>query len=234
MLFIFCIFAKLINFKLKIVMAKFSLNKEETEKLIRLYVDEKISTLKLAEVFGTSKPTINRLLKENNVEMRPSGRHYLGKTKAERDKIYAQKNKEKIAEKQKRYAEDNKEKLKEYRKKYQQENREKIREQKKAYRDSLRASDPFKKFHKETKQRMFLCVANGLDDEIFDHLPYNIEDVRKLIESMMNSRMSWSNYGDWEIYLKSDKYKYTSYKDSDFQLCWSLSNLNIRSIKNKL
>ena len=58
-------------------------------------------------------------------------------------------------------------------------------------------------------------------------LGYTINDLRKHIGSMFDSRMSWDNYGEWHIdhIRPASWFSYSSTDDDEFKDCWSLGNL---------
>lgn len=71
---------------------------------------------------------------------------------------------------------------------------------------------------------------------------YSVKDLIIHIESQFVARMSWGNFGEWEIdhHVPRDYLKYTSYEDENFKKCWALRNLKPlwqkenRSKSNKL
>ncbi|MFC1453546.1 hypothetical protein ACFLQL_00010 [Verrucomicrobiota bacterium] len=58
---------------------------------------------------------------------------------------------------------------------------------------------------------------------------YTGDDLKKHLETKFISGMSWDNYGKdgWHIdhIIPKIFFKYKSYKDVEFQYCWSLNNL---------
>jgi hypothetical protein len=61
----------------------------------------------------------------------------------------------------------------------------------------------------------------------FDHLPYTPLQLKKHLEKLWESWMSWDNYGDWHIdhIVPHSSFHYTSLADPEFVKCWSLKNL---------
>jgi len=61
-----------------------------------------------------------------------------------------------------------------------------------------------------------------------DIVGYTFEDLRRHLEKQFDEKMRWDNYGSyWELehIIPIVAFNFNSYKDLDFQLCWSLSNL---------
>lgn len=61
----------------------------------------------------------------------------------------------------------------------------------------------------------------------FKDFPFTLEDLMKHLESKFQSGMTWENYGEWHIdHIRPESsFTYSSCKDKDFMLCWSLDNL---------
>ena len=59
-------------------------------------------------------------------------------------------------------------------------------------------------------------------------VPYTILELKEHLERQFDKNMTWENMGKyWEIdhIIPQNTFKFTSYKDKDFQICWSLANL---------
>ena len=110
-------------------MRKIIFNEEQLKDIISLYVNDIWGTRQIGKKYSVSEKTINRVLKENNVDMDSPGRRYFGGKKIS-DKKYYESNKEKISEYYSEWKKNKKEHLKEYQKKWREENREKLRETK--------------------------------------------------------------------------------------------------------
>jgi len=56
---------------------------------------------------------------------------------------------------------------------------------------------------------------------------YNIDELKKHLESLFKDGMAWHNYGQWEIDHKIpiSVFNFEKPEDSDFRRCWSLKNL---------
>jgi hypothetical protein len=77
-------------------MNKIELNKEELENILKMYNEQLLGTHTISVKMGISKPTINRILKENGVVFGSSGRRNIGGKKVA-DKKWREKNKEKVS-----------------------------------------------------------------------------------------------------------------------------------------
>ena len=61
-----------------------------------------------------------------------------------------------------------------------------------------------------------------------DLVPYTLQELKQHIESQFTSEMTWDNYGTyWEIdhIIPQNTFNFTSEKDIEFKMCWSLPNL---------
>lgn len=61
-----------------------------------------------------------------------------------------------------------------------------------------------------------------------DLVPYNLEQLKQHLESQFTPSMNWNNYGSyWEVdhIIPQNLFKFESYTDREFQICWSLNNL---------
>lgn len=56
---------------------------------------------------------------------------------------------------------------------------------------------------------------------------YNLDDLRKHLESLFQEGMTWDNYGEWHIdhIIPISSFNITSDSCEDFKKCWELSNL---------
>lgn len=86
---------------------------EETQKIIRLYVDEKIGTAKIGNLFGVSKTAIQTILRNNNIPLDSVGKKFSG-GKSVSNKRYAETHKKDIAGYNKEWQKENRDKLRAY------------------------------------------------------------------------------------------------------------------------
>jgi hypothetical protein len=91
----------------------------------KMFVDELKGLREISKSFGWSTFTISRILKENGVVIKGSGRKFLGGKKVA-DKKYRQKNKNRLDEYNKNWYSKNKEHRKQYLKEYREKNIEEL------------------------------------------------------------------------------------------------------------
>lgn len=59
-------------------------------------------------------------------------------------------------------------------------------------------------------------------------LPFSIQQFKNYFEHLFTPEMNWNNYGTyWEIdhIITKKLFRFSSYEDEQFQVCWSLKNL---------
>ncbi len=56
---------------------------------------------------------------------------------------------------------------------------------------------------------------------------YNLEQLKKRMESLFTKGMTWDNYGEWHMdhIIPVSFFKYESFNDVEFKMCWRLENL---------
>ena len=109
-------------------MKKVELNKKELDNILKMYNEELLGTHTISLKTGISKPTINRILKENGVVFGPSGRRFIGGRKVSLKKYDSKPEvKERKKENHKKWLSENKDKWNEYIKEYREKNIDKIR-----------------------------------------------------------------------------------------------------------
>ena len=113
-------------------MKKIEISKEEIQKLITDYCDNLLSSNHLSEKYKLPKKRILKILKDNNVVMRNSGRLDLGGVK-EANKRYYKNNRETRLEYFSKWQEENSEYRKEYLKEYRKNNYDKIKKTKQVF-----------------------------------------------------------------------------------------------------
>jgi len=210
-------------------MKKIIFNEEELKDIISLYVNDIWGTRQIGKKYSVSEKTINRVLKENNVDMDSPGRRYFGGKKIS-DKKYYESNKEKISEYYSEWKKNKKEYLKEYQKKWREENREKLRETKRNYERTRKANDPLYKLIANFRTAIYQVLKenninkNGHYFEILGYTPY---DLIEHIESKFTEGMSWENYGEFHIdhIIPISSFNIQEIGDNEFMRCWSLENL---------
>lgn len=112
--------------------------------------------------------------------------------------------------------------------KYDREHKEKISERQRRYRLEKIKNPAFCLSERMSAGMRRALKQNKAGQHWEDLVPYNIEQLRQHLESQFTSEMSWDNMGEyWEIdhIIPQNMFNYTTYKDKDFQICWSLMNL---------
>jgi hypothetical protein len=210
-------------------MRKVMPTQEELDDIVKMYNEENLGSHFISQKTGLSRPTILRILKDNGVDMKPSGRRNVG-GKQVSDKRWREKNKEYISNKSKTWYEQNKEHRKEYLKEYREKNIDKIRQIKRDYERNRKASDPLYKLITNFRTAIWTVLKESNVDKYghyFDVLQYSPEELINHLEKQFNDGMTWENYGKWHV---DHKLPITSFNiqemgDSEFIKCWALDNL---------
>jgi hypothetical protein len=210
-------------------MKKFIPTQEELNVILKMYNEENLGSVYISQKTGISRPTILRILKENGVDMKPSGRRDIGGKKIA-DKKYREKNKEKLSKKHKLWYENNKDKWNVYIKEYRENNIDKIRQIKRDYERNRKASDPLYKLISNFRTAIYTVLKESNVDKYghyFDVLQYTPEELIIHLEKQFKDDMTWDNYGIWHV---DHKLPITSFDiqemgDEEFMKCWCLDNL---------
>lgn len=204
-------------------------SKEEIEKIIKMYTEEYKGTPTICEEFGVCKAVVNRVLRENNIELGTSGRKWTGGLKEAR-KRYEVKHKEERDLYKKEWFQNNKDYRKKYHKEWREKNRESLNEYKKHYEKTKKDSDPAYKLACYTRTSIYTCLKERNVNKYkntFDLLPYTLTELISRLESQFKDGMTWDNYGDWHVdHIKPmNLFNFKHPTDNEFQECWSLGNL---------
>jgi|688.fasta_scaffold687870_1 molecular chaperone GrpE (heat shock protein) len=210
-------------------MRKITFNEDQVKDIISLYKNDIWGTRQIGVKYSVSEKTINRILKENDVNMDTPGRRYFGGKKVA-DKKYYESNKEKISQYYSEWKENKKEYLKEYQKKWREENRDKLKKTKRDYERNRKASDPLYKLISNFRTAIYQVLKESnveKNKHYFDILQYTPESLINHLESQFEENMNWENYGEWHV---DHKLPITSFNiqemgDEEFMRCWSLDNL---------
>ena len=210
-------------------MKKFIPTQKELDIILKMYNDENLGSVYISQKTGISRPTIIRILKENGVDMKPSGRRNIGGKKIA-DKKYREKNKEKLSIKHRLWYEDNKDKWNTYIKEYRENNVDKIRQIKRDYERNRKATDPLYKLISNFRTAIYQVLKESNVDKnkhYFDILQYTPEQLITHLESQFKDTMSWDNYGEWHVdhKLPITHFNIVEMGDDEFMKCWSLDNL---------
>lgn len=199
-------------------------NDNEIKQIIELYVMEKFSLSKIGDEFNVSKKVISRILKENSITLRDSGRPFNG-GKSASNKRYREKDSNK--EKQQlymvtytpKYYEENKDKKSVYYKEYREKNVDSERNRHKKYYQENK--DKIKKYREQYKNRRNMSHKQKMSSDSLYKLKHNIrtlikqtfkiytkksktqeilgcsfEEFKEHIESKWEDWMNWDNHGN--------------------------------------
>jgi hypothetical protein len=210
-------------------MKKIIPTQEELDVILKMYNEENLGSVYISQKTGISRPTILRILKENGVNMKPSGRRDIGGKKIA-DKKYREKNKEKLSKKHKLWYENNKDKWDVYIKEYRENNIDKIRQIKRDYERNRKANDPLYKLISNFRTAIYQVLKESnveKNKSYFDILGYTPEELINHLEKQFKDDMTWDNYGVWHV---DHKLPITSFDiqemgDEEFMKCWCLDNL---------
>jgi predicted DNA-binding transcriptional regulator AlpA len=212
-------------------MKKFIPTQEELDVILKMYNDENLGSVYISQKTGISRPTILRILKENGVDMKPSGRRNIGGREVAMKKYFSKpETKERLKKNHKKWAEENKEHLSEYIKKYRENNTDKIRQIKRDYERNRKARDPLYKLISNFRTAIYTVLKESNVDKYghyFDVLQYTPEELIIHLEKQFKDDMTWDNYGIWHV---DHKLPITSFDiqemgDDEFMKCWCLDNL---------
>jgi hypothetical protein len=210
-------------------MKKIIPTEEQIIEIKRMFVDELKGLREISNKFGWSTFTISRILKENNVIIKGSGRKFLGGKKESYKRNY-HKHKEKKIEYHKNWSEKNRDHLNEYHKEWREKNIDKHRENKRNYEKNRKDSDPLYKLVANFRTAIWTVLKESNVDKYghyFDVLQYTPEELIIHLEKQFKDDMTWDNYGVWHV---DHKLPITSFDiqemgDEEFMKCWCLDNL---------
>ncbi len=210
-------------------MKKIIIDKNIENEIIRLYNEEYLGSPSISEKLNINKHIVLRILKENKVNIGPSGRKYKG-GKSASDKKHYNKKKEKILTYHKEWYEENKYKWKKYIKEYREKNVDKIRETKRNYERNRKANDPLYKLINNFRTAIYQVLKENninKNEHYFDILKYTPEQLISHLESKFSENMTWDNYGEWHVdHIKPiSSFMILEIGDEEFMNCWSLGNL---------
>ena len=194
-----------------------------------MYNEENLGSHYISQKTGLSRQIILRILKENKVDIKPSGRRDIGGKKVA-DKKYRIKNKEKLSNKHKVWYDDNKDKWNLYIKKYREKNIDKIKKTKRDYERNRKASDPIYKLISNFRTAIYQVLKESnveKNKHYFDILQYTPEELIVHLELQFKDSMNWDNYGFWHVdhKLPITHFNIQEMGDEEFMKCWSLENL---------
>lgn len=201
---------------------------EQTKEIVRLYTEDKLGTPSIGELYNVHKAVINRILKENNIQLDQSGRRNTG-GRSVAQKRYELKNKDKRKIYHKEWAKENREFLKNYHFEWRNGNEE-YKKKKHEYHIKKLKEDPKYKLTKRTRTAVYTCLKERKINKYqstFKLLGYSLDELMNHLEKQFTEGMNWNNYGEWHVdHIKPmTKFNFTSTDDIEFKECWSLNNL---------
>lgn len=210
-------------------MKKKEITIEQTLELIKNYTDDFLNTHLLSEKFKLTQRRVLSILKENNVEIRNSGRINLG-GKSAADKRDYLKNKEIRLKKCAEWQKNNRDHLNEYHKQWRENNKEYYREVKRNYEKKRKASDPIYKLIGNFRTAIYTVLKES-NVEKYDHyfniLGYTQQDLINHLEKQFKDGITWENYGKWHVdhIIPISSFIIKDIYDEEFKRCWDLNNL---------
>lgn len=91
-----------------------------------------------------------------------------------------------------------------------------------------RANNPQYRLTANMGNAMYQSLRDGKAKRSWQELvPYTLDALRRRLESQFTEGMSWENYGEWHVdhIVPKTWFDYESSDDWQFQVCWSLANL---------
>jgi hypothetical protein len=210
-------------------MKKYIPSEEELINILKMYNDELLGSKSISQELNINQQIILRILKENGVQVGPSGRRFIGGKKVA-DKKYREKNKERLYNNHKEWYEENKDKWNEYIKEYREKNKDKIREIKRNYERTRKANDPIYKLINNFRTAIYQVLKENQvqkNGHYFETLKYSPENLIEHLENKFKDNMTWDNYGKWHVdHIKPiSSFQIAEIGDKEFMSCWSLENL---------
>ena len=216
-------------YKINYMAKKIVLTEEQINECINLYVNELMGTPSISEKMGIHKTIVIRTLKDNGIELGPSGRRNIG-GKYAADKRYREKNKEKLNTYHKEWSKSKRKELREYHSKWRDKNRVNINEKTRLWYLNRRRIDPGFRLKSNTRTAVWTCLKErnvAKYRSTFDLLGYTLEELMIHLEKQFTEGMTWDNYGEWHVDHKipMTSFNFETVEDREFKLCWCLDNL---------
>ena len=204
---------------------------EELDIILKMYNEENLGSHYISQKTGLSRPTILRILKDNGIDMKPSGRRNIGGREVAMKKYFSKpETKERLKKNYSEWYEKNKEHRKEYLKQWRIDNIDKWKKLKRDYERNRKARDPLYKLISNFRTAIYQVLKESnveKNKSYFDILGYTPEELIIHLEKQFKDDMTWDNYGIWHV---DHKLPITSFDiqemgDEEFMKCWCLDNL---------
>ena len=156
-----------------------------------------------------------------------------------KQKFYHAKNKNKLKIKQRIYRAENKDRIKSYHKIYRAENKDKLNAKIKI----RRKTDIKYKLNKNISTAIWFSLKKGNSKKgksWKDIVPYTLNGLIKRLKKTLPKGYTWDDYINGRTDLHVDHkipvsvHNFKSYKDTDFQRCWALKNLQLLPAKENI
>jgi hypothetical protein len=210
---------------------KIELTQEQLAECLKMYNEELLGSTTISEKMGIHKTIIIRTLKENGIELGPSGRRNIGGKSVAQKKYESKPDvKAKRSEYHKDWSTDNRETLRKYHGTWREDNKEHVNKYKRDYERKRRAEDPKYRLGIRTRTAVWQLLKErniNKTNKTFALLGYTIEELMNHLEKQFTEGMTWDNYGEWHVDHKKPMalFGFTSTDDTGFKECWSLDNL---------
>jgi len=212
-------------------MKKYEPTQDEINLIVEMYTKKSLGSSTISEKTGLNKQIILRILKENNVEMRKSGRIFIGGRQVAMEKYESKpETKERKRKNYDKWYSENKEYRKEYFKKWRTDNVDKWRECKRNYEKNRKATDPIYKLINNFRTAIYQVLKENnvqKNGHYFEVLQYTPDELISHLENQFKDGMTWDNYGNWHVdhILPISIHNIQEIGDDEFMKCWSLGNL---------
>lgn len=212
-------------------MKKIIPTEEQIQKIKKMFVDELKGLREISKNFNWSSFTISRILKENGVLIKGSGRKFLGGRKVAMERYESKpETKQRKRKNYESWYEQNKEHRKQYLKEYREKNIDRIREIKRNYEKTRKHNDPIYKLINNFRTAIYQVLKENnvqKNGHYFEVLKYSPEELISHLEKQFNDGMTWDNYGEWHVdhIIAISRHNIKEIGDEEFMKCWSLSNL---------
>jgi hypothetical protein len=212
-------------------MKKYIPTEKELSNILKMYKDELLGSHAISLKTGLNKQIILRVLKENGVEIGPSGRRFIGGRKVAMKKYESKpETKERKKQNHKKWYDENKDKWNLYIKEYREKNIDRIREAKRTYEKTRKANDPIYKLINNFRTAIYQVLKENnvkKNGHYFEILRYTPDELINHLESKFTEGMTWDNYGEWHVdhILPISYFQIQEIGDEQFIKCWELNNL---------
>lgn len=160
-----------------------------------------------------------------------------------RQSVWAKENSDKVSAANSRWYSKNKDKVAVYREEWRKKNPDKVKFYRDRYYEAVKHDEKYRLCNAMRRgvHRSLTSSVSGKSSkqwsEWFLIVGYTVEDLKAHLEKQFEPWMSWANYGvGWQIDHKIPvtAFAFDNHNHSDFQRCWSLSNLRpLSTYENK-